>query len=366
MKSNEYDSMLKFEYLLEEFQLIKRNCRNRKMVYNFKINLNQNLLSILKQLHTNTFTFSKYRIFIISNPKYRIIMSENMRDKLVNHLVSTHILLPNLEKTLIDTNVATRKGKGTSYGFNKLVEYINALSLNKKEIYVLKIDIKKYFYNINHDILISKLKRYITDQKSLNTVKTIIYSTNEPYLNKEINTIKKREINKVRKLNINNSEKGLKIKQINDLPTYKNKKGLPIGNMTSQILAVFYLSDVDHYIKEVLKCKHYIRYMDDFIILDYDYNKLKRFLKLINKKINALDLEINKKSNIHKLSTGFTFLGYTFKVDNGLFIKCSNQTVYRIKRNLNNLRKHDPDKYQRSFASYQGYFNNSDKKFKFD
>ncbi len=363
-KNSDYYSMLKYEHLLNVFLEIKRNCRNKKMVYYFKLNLNQNLITILKKLYMGKYYFSQYRIFIISKVKYRIIMSENMTDKIVNHLVSSHILLKNLERTLIDTNVATRIGKGSSYAFDTLFEYINKLSLSKKEIYVLKIDIKKYFYNINHDILITKLERYIKDPESLKIVKTIINSTNHTYLNLEINKLKKIEIDKVQKLKISEHEKRLKIKQIEYLPTYKYKKGLPIGNMTSQILAIFYLSEIDHFIKEKLKCKYYIRYMDDLIILDHDYDKLKKCFSLITKKINEIDLETNNKSNIHKLSNGFTFLGYTYKVDNGLTIKCANQTIRRVRRNLKNLKKHDPDKYNRSLASYQGYFLKSNKKVK--
>ena len=79
-------------------------------------------------------------------------MSENIQDKLVNHLVSKYILLPALESKLIDTNVATRLGKGSSYAFNKFVKYIDILKYKKNEIYILKIDIKKYFYNIDHEI----------------------------------------------------------------------------------------------------------------------------------------------------------------------------------------------------------------------
>ena len=115
-----YNDILKYEYLLNEFIIIKRNCQNRKMVYLFELYLNQNLLNILKKLYKKQYVFSKYRIFIIDNPKYRIIMSENMPDKIVNHFISSQILLPILEPLLIDTNVATRKGKGSSYAINML------------------------------------------------------------------------------------------------------------------------------------------------------------------------------------------------------------------------------------------------------
>lgn len=210
----DFQKMLQFEFIREEFYSIQRNCRNKKMVFDFKLNLNENLLNILKKLNESEYVFGKYRIFIIREPKYRIIMSENMPDKIVNHLVSTHILLPNLEKRLIATNVATRRGKGTKYGFDAIVKYINTLSLHKKEIYVLKIDMKKYFYNINHDILLDMLKRYITDSKSFNILIRIIDSTNLPYLNSEINRLKEKEIKWVNNLNISSRKKRLKLNKL--------------------------------------------------------------------------------------------------------------------------------------------------------
>lgn len=136
--------------------------------------------------------------------------------------------------------------------------------------------------------------------------------------------------------------------------------------MTSQILAIFYLNDVDHFIKENLKCKYYIRYMDDLIILDYDYAKLKSYLRLIRAKINDVDLEINNKSNIHKLSEGFSFIGYTFRTGKGLSVKSRNKTVYRIHRHLKNLQKKDLEKYNHSLDSYKGYFKHSDRKLNFE
>lgn len=355
--NNIYLDILKYENLLKQFYRIKSSCRNKKMIYNFEINLNQNVLTILKKLYNKNYIYSKYRIFIICKPKYRIIMSENMPDKMVNHLISEYVLLPFLEPKLIDTNVATRKAKGSGYTFNKILNYLNALSLEKKEIFVLKIDIKKYFYRINHEILMKLIKKYIKDQDCLNIIKYTIDTTNYDYINNKINELKAKEINKVNKLNISLKEKDLKINEITKLPIYQKGKGLPIGNMTSQILAIFYLNEVDHYIKEDLKCKYYIRYMDDLVILDNDYQKLVKIFKLIEKRINKLDLEINTKSNIYKVSEGFSFLGYTFKFKEKLQIKCFNKTYYRIKRHLRKLKKTNEDKHNRSVASYKGYFN---------
>lgn len=142
---NLYTDMIKFKNAKCMFNKIKRNCKNKQAIYNYKLYLNENLYRVLELLYKREYKFSKYRIFMIRDPKFRIIMSENIPYKLVNHMVSKYILLPSLESKLIDTNVATRINKGSGYAFNKFCEYVNKLKYQKKEIYILKIDIKSIF-----------------------------------------------------------------------------------------------------------------------------------------------------------------------------------------------------------------------------
>lgn len=356
-KKHLYNDILKYDNALEMYQKIKRSCRNRKAVYEFSLNLNTHIMNILLLLKERNYKFSRYKIFMIRDPKYRIIMSENIPDKLVNHLVSKHILLPALESKLIDTNVATRIDKGSGYAFKMFVNYVNKLKYTKKEIYILKIDIKKYFYNIDHKILMKLVKKYIRDKDALDILDIIINSTNEEYVNKVIINLKKEKTDYINSLNITQKEKNIKLKMINDIPLYEKGKGLPIGNMTSQILAIFYMNDVDHYIKENLGFKYYIRYMDDLLIIDTDKERLKKSLKLITNEIHKLKLDINSKSNIYKLSNGISFLGYMFKLNqnNKLIVRYNNKTIRRINRRLKNLYKYDYEKYVKSYGSYKGY-----------
>ena len=142
-----------------------------------------------------------------------------------------------------------------------------------------------------------------------------------------------------------------------ELPFYKKDTGLSIGAMSSQFLAIFYLNDLDHYIKEELNCKYYIRYMDDFLILDNDKEKLKDYYLKITKKVEELKLKVNKKSNIYRSSNGFSFIGYTYKViNNKLYISCKKDTYIKILKKLEFLRNNDIRKYRKSFGSYYGYF----------
>ena len=224
-----YDEMLKYEHAKSMFYKIKRNCKNKQAIYEYNLYLNSNLYRILELLYLHKYKFSRYRIFMIRDPKFRIIMSENISDKLVNHLVSKYILLTNLESKLIDTNVATRIDKGSGYAINKFVEYINKLKYQNKEIYILKVDIKKYFYNIDHKILMSKVKKYIKDKCALRIIEEIINSTNEKYINERINYLKDSRIKYINSLNIGKKEKETKINTIKSIPLYNYNKGLPIG-----------------------------------------------------------------------------------------------------------------------------------------
>ena len=173
-------------------------------------------------------------------------------------------------------------------------------------------------------------------------------------------SIVNKEIDRVNKLNISSKEKDIKIKELRSIPLYKKGIGLSIGCLTNQILANFYLHDIDVYIKEKLKCKYYIRYMDDLIILDKDKSKLNKWFKNIESKLNDIDLEINKKSNIYKLAVGVSFLGYTYKVNNNkIIIKYNKKTISKINKRLKYLKKHNYNKYISSLNSYKGYFKRS-------
>ena len=346
------------------FNKIKRNCKNKQAIYNYKLYLNENLYRVLELLYKREYKFSKYRIFMIRDPKFRIIMSENIPDKLVNHMVSKYILLPSLESKLIDTNVATRINKGSGYAFDKFCDYVNKLKYENKEIYVLKIDIKKYFYNIDHKILMKKVRKYIKDREAVRIIGQILNTTNVKYINERINYLKTKRIEYINSLNISKQEKEEKINTIRSIPLYNYGRGLPIGNMTSQIFAIFYLNDVDHFIKENLHFKYYVRYMDDLLIIDTDKDKLIKSFKLIETEINKLNLETNKKSNIYKLSDGISFLGYKFILKNNkLIIRYNNATIRRITKKLKYLKKNDLEQYKRSFGSYQGYLCKSNTKF---
>lgn len=352
-----YENMISYNNILSVYKKIKNSTKNKKEVYNYELNLNQNLLDTLFSLSKSTYVFSKYNIFLVREPKYRLIMSESFPDKVVNHLFSKYVLSYALQSTLINSNVATRKDKGSKEAYRLFIKYTNKLIYENKKIYVLKLDISKYFYNINHNILMNMVSEKIKDERVLNMLKVILDTTDNDYINKTILSVVNKEIYKVNKLNIGSSEKEKLINELKSIPLYRKGYGLPIGNMSSQILAVFFLNKVDHFIKEKLNCKYYIRYMDDLVILGNDKEELKNIFENVSKYIESFDLKVNKKSGIYSLSNGVNFLGYNFKVfNNKLIIRYRSDTIKRVNKRLKNLKVYDNEMYLKSVASYKGYF----------
>lgn len=356
-KNDLYENMFSYNNILSVYKKIKNSTKNKKEVYNYELNLNQNLLDTLFSLSKSTYVFSKYNIFLVREPKYRLIMSESFPDKVVNHLFSKYVLSYALQSTLINSNVATRKDKGSKEAYRLFIKYTNKLIYEKKKNYVLKIDISKYFYNINHNILMNMVSEKIKDERVLNMLKVILDTTDNDYINKTILSVVNKEIYKVNKLNISTSEKEKLINELKSIPLYRKGYGLPIGNMSSQILAVFFLNKVDHFIKEKLGCKYYIRYMDDLVILGNDKEELKNIFESVSKYIESFDLNVNKKSGIYSLSNSVNFLGYNFKVfNNKLIIRYRSDTIKRVNKRLKNLKVYDNEMYLKSVASYKGYF----------
>ena len=354
-KSNLYQSMISFNEVVSVYKKLRCSTKNKKEVIDFSLNLNQFLLDILRKLNNRCYSFGRYRIFLIREPKYRLIMSEKMSDKIVNHLF-TKVCLGCLENRLVSMNVATRKDKGSKEAYNLFIKYINKLMYKSKDIYVLKIDISKYFYNINHEILLDMVKEKIKDKEVISFLSYILDSTNLEYVNNDIRRVVSNEKFRVSKKNISEFEKKKLYSELDSIPTYKSGYGLPIGNYSSQILAVFYLNKVDHFIKESLGCKYYVRYMDDLVIMDTDKEKLKSIFSKVSEYISSFDLVVNKKSGIYKLKEGINFLGYNFKVSKGMVIRYRSDTIKRVNKKLKNLRVYDIDMYNKSYASYKGYF----------
>ena len=316
--------------ILKLYELeISKNVKNKHKVYLFEKNKMQNIADIKKILENNNYDGGIYNIFLIREPKHRIVMALNLKDKIINHFVAKYVLEVKLTKYLDERNIATRKNMGLDYGYKLLNKYLEKMK-KYNNFYVLKIDISKYFYTIDHDVLLNLLKDKLSEDEYL-IIKNIINSTNKEYINNKIKIIKEKYISKHPKW----------AKEINEIPYYEVGKGLPIGNMTSQFLSIFYLYKLDHYIVNNLHIKYYIRYMDDFVLIHQDREVLKNALEEIEKILeNIYKLKINKKkTKIASIKDGFSFLGYTFKVVNKkTIVKIKKESYDKIKKRVKEVR----------------------------
>lgn len=267
MNNIRYEYLLDIDKIKNVYHKIRVNTKNKNKLFSFEMFYLCNIYSILNVLKKHKYKHDRYHIFLINEPKYRLIMSEGISDKIVNHLISDYVLKPLIYPHLIDSNIATRENMGGKRGLEYIKKYINKLKINHDNIYVLKCDIKKYFYNIDHNLLLNKLKTLINDEN-------IIKSTDQEYINLCVRECIHEEIKRVNDSSILDKEK--RVKELESIPLYNEGFGLPIGNMTSQILAIYFLNEIDHYIKEQLHSKYYIRYMDDLMIIDYDKERLKK------------------------------------------------------------------------------------------
>ena len=259
-----YQNIYKLKNIEAAYNEVCKNTKNKRKVYNYKQYKCIYISRVYNILKNKEYSVGKYNIFYITDPKPRRIVSQGIQDKIVNHLVSRQILYPALLPCLIEENVASRKNKGTREGLRLFQEFRRKCNVKYKNYYILKCDISKFFASINKDILKEKLKKKIKDKDALKIVFDIIDS---------------------------------------------EENGLGIGNMTSQILAIFYLNDFDHFVKEKLHIKYYVRYQDDFLLFHKSKDYLKYCLEEIRKFLNEEDLRLNNKTRLYNNNNNFIFLG---------------------------------------------------------
>lgn len=266
--NNLYQNICQYKNIEDSYKEVCKNTRNKRRVVNLKTYKSVYISRIYDILSNKRYTVGPYNKFTIYDPKERQIVSQNSQDKIINHLVARYILYPALLPYLLDVNVASRKDMGTSKGLAYAREFHRLCKLKYKDYYILKCDISKFFANIDHDILKEKLLKRIKDKDALKITFDIIDS---------------------------------------------NEQGLYIGSMTSQILAIFYLNDMDHFIKETLKIKYYVRYQDDFLLFHPSKQYLKYCLEQLKIFLSAEKLVLNNKTRIYRSTNNFIFLGHNKK-----------------------------------------------------
>lgn len=338
-----------FQNILKIYESeVSKNTKNKRKVYHFEKNKMQNIEYVYQTLQNPNYDGGKYNIFLVKRPKYRVVMSLNLRDKIINHYFTRFFLMPKLTKYLDPRNVATRSKMGTSAGIQYVKKYIEK---NKKhdKFYILKIDISKYFYSIDHQVLKEMLKKDL-DEFEYHYAESIIDSTNHPYINDCIKNLKQKEYAVTNRID-----------EIDKIPFYKIGKGLPIGNMSSQFLSFFYLNALDHKIIHDFHVKHYVRYMDDFLLIHPSKKHLEYCLREIKKILEEtykLQLNLNK-TKIYSSTEGFEFLGYRFRLYHKKTIMTLRQdSINRIKKRVkevNYLYNHNQISFESAFSSMNNF-----------
>jgi len=272
-----YKYIISCENLLVAWKEFLRGKRSRKDVQEFELNLMGNILALHRDLRNKTYKHSAYHAFNISDPKPRNIHKASVSDRLLHNAIY-RILYPFFDKTFIADSYSCRIGKGTHKAMNRFRAFSYIVSQNNtKTAWVLKCDIKKFFASIDQEILMNIIYKYIPDYDICWLISQIVHS-------------------------FHSTQKG---------------KGLPLGNLTSQLLVNIYMNEFDQFVKHQLKTKYYIRYADDFVIFSQDKHWLDVILfKISNFLWNKLKLQLHPdKISIKTIASGVDFLGWVHFFD---------------------------------------------------
>ena len=302
------------------------DCRKRKRstvnAQKFERKLPTNIVSLTKSLQNGEYEPGKSICFVVRNPKPREVFAADFRDRIVHHLV-VRFLEQHWEKVFIHDSYACRKNKGTLAAVERLHHNMLSISENgKKRAYFMQLDVKNFFMSIDREILWKFLEKGLKKQLGIrknaeNCVQMTIFDLD--FSEKERNFEKISKVlhillfHEPTKDYINKSTK----REWSWVPPEKSLfnaakgKGLPIGNLTSQFFANVYLNELDQFVKHVLKIKYYVRYVDDFVIMHEDKERLRKWLAAIKQfLLEKLGLRLKNEVKVASLGNGINFLGY--------------------------------------------------------
>ncbi|MFA5942242.1 MAG: reverse transcriptase/maturase family protein [Candidatus Paceibacterota bacterium] len=270
--SHSYDNIISTNNLLDAWKEFLHGKQKKKDVQAFEYDLVRNIFTLHSDLVSGAYRHGSYTHFKISDPKPRDIHKASVRDRLVHHAIY-RILYPVFNSTFITDSYSCRLEKGTHRAMNAFRRYACQESKNHaRTAWVLKCDIRKFFASIDQQILLEILRRHIPDERIIALLQNIIESFHSTGLG----------------------------------------KGLPLGNLTSQLLVNIYMNEFDQFVKHKLKARHYIRYSDDFVILSRDRSYLCNVLQPIGAFLrDRLKLDLHPdKVFIKTFASGVDFLGW--------------------------------------------------------
>lgn len=325
--SNIYGRIISFENLLASFYEFRRGKRYKEDVPEFEYNLERCLFQLIRELKKFVYKPLAPKVFRVYEPKPRFIQAACVRDRIVHHAL-VRVINPLFDPGFIYDSYACRKGKGTLNAVKRLEDFWRRESRNySRKVYFLKADIRKYFDSIDHNVLLGIIRKKIDCPRTIWLIKKIL---------------KRQAVNC----------KGIKIEE---------GKGLPIGNLTSQLFANIYLNELDQFAKHKLKVKFYMRYVDDFIVVSENRQYLVSLIGPIEDFLRQdLKLDLHPiKRKIFSSRSGIDFLGY--------FIRRYYKTLRfgNVRRLLKKMDKYKQEgkwdqKKQCSMAAWIGYAGQAD------
>jgi len=281
-----------FTVLYKAYLAARRGKRSRAATAHYEVHLLENIVNLVYILTTKIYRPGRFRVFYVFEPKKRLVQAPAFVDKVVQHALVDNLIYERITHSFILDNYASQKGKGLHYGLDRLsgffTDYWNKYHTN--EGWVLKADVRHFFASIDHERLKEKLKKL--------DLEPVVYDLLCIYID--------------------------------------CTDGLPLGYQTSQLFALLYLDEFDHFVKERLHIRWYGRYMDDFFLICPDKEYLQFCLREINAFMDTLGLELNEKTQIFPLAHGMDFLGFhTYLTESGQVIrKLRRSSVKRMRANL--------------------------------
>ncbi len=309
-----YDTIITTENLLRSWNAFLMGKKKKKDVIIFQTRLIDNILSLRDDLVLKTYIHGLYHSFNISDPKPRNIHKATVRDRLIHHLIYQELSYF-FDTKFIHDSYSCRVGKGMHKALHRFEEFSRKVSLNNtRTCWVLKCDIRKFFASIDHQILKDILAQQIINKDILWLFNVVIDSFNT---------------------------KG------------KTSVGLPLGNLTSQLLVNIYMNEFDQFVKRNLKVRNYIRYADDFVILSNSKQYLEKLIPSISSFLDTLKLSLHdKKLFIKTYSSGVDFLGWTHFPHRRILRTSTKRRIFKKIESLESK--------QESFTSYIGILKHGD------
>lgn len=265
-----FDSVTSLPGLFSAWHEFRKGKESKLDVQQFFLDLEINIISLFRRIKTGIYKHSNYISFFICDPKLRNIHKAEVTDRVLHHSIVRHIE-PLFEKSFIFDSYSSRDDKGTHRAIKRLKKFCLIITKNKtKTAWALKCDIKKFFDSIDHEILLSLAREKVRDEKLMDIIEEVVRS-------------------------------------------YKKEpgKGIPLGNLTSQLFSNVYLNQFDHFVKREARIKYYLRYADDFIILNTEKEQLEKLVPILNDFLETkLKLHLHPdKIFVRKIHKGIDFLG---------------------------------------------------------